>query len=46
MTLHEPVRKFTPSKSWLYLEKKEAGINTFTKSVIEYLQSAEKTMVI
>lgn len=44
LTLHEPVRKITPSISWLYLKKKEEEMNTFTKSVIEYLQSAEEKM--
>lgn len=46
LTLHEPVRKITPSKIWLYLKKKEEEINTLTKSVIEYLQSAEEKMAI
>lgn len=46
LTLHEPVRKITPSKIWLYLKKKEEEINTLTKSIIEYLQSAEEKMAI
>lgn len=35
---HEPVRKITPNKSRLHSKKKETGIHTLTKFVVEYHQ--------